>query len=102
MNENAKDVPYIVFESAMAREERHNKRLIIALVCAIIAILATNLAWLWVWNSYEFVGEDSSQYETVTVDSDRGGNANYIGNDGDINNGTNSSEESYDQEDQLP
>ncbi len=89
----SKNVPYIVFESAMAREERHAKRLTIALICAVFAILATNIAWLWVWNSYEFVGEDSSQYESVAVDSD-GGNANYIGNDGDITNGTNSSEES--------
>lgn len=92
MDDKVKDVPYIVFESAMAREERHCKRLTIALVIAVIAMLLSNLAWLWVWNSYEFAGEDSSQYESVAVDSD-GGNANYIGNDGDISNGTNSSEE---------
>lgn len=92
MDDKVKDVPYIVFESAMAREERHCKRLTIALVIAVIAMLLSNLAWLWVWNSYEFVGENSSQYESVAVDSD-GGNANYIGNDGDISNGTNSSEE---------
>lgn len=91
-DDKVKDVPYIVFESAMAREERHCKRLTIALVIAVIAMLLSNLAWLWVWNSYEFVGEDSSQYESVAIDSD-GGNANYIGNDGDISNGTNSNEE---------
>lgn len=83
-DDKVKDVPYIVFESAMAREERHCKRLTIALVIAVIAMLLSNLAWLWVWNSYEYVGDTTSK---VLVDSGEGGNANYIGNDGDITNG---------------
>lgn len=78
-------VPYIVYESAMARNERHTKRLVIALIISIMMIVATNIAWLYVWNSYEYVGDSS-----VTVEGE--GNANYIGNDGDINNGENSGE----------
>lgn len=81
MNEN-RDVPYIVYEGSMARTERHIKRLVIALIVAIIMICISNLAWLYLWNSYEYVGDS----QAVTVDSD-GGNANYIGNDGDISNG---------------
>lgn len=77
-----KDVPYIVYEGAMARAERHIKRLVIALIVAIVMICVSNIAWLYVWNSYEYVGDS----QAVTVDSD-GGNANYIGNDGDISNG---------------
>lgn len=79
-------VPYIVHESAMARNERHIRRLVIALIVSVVMIVASNLAWLYVWNSYEYVGDSS-----VSVEGE--GNANYIGNDGDISNGTNSSEE---------
>lgn len=75
-------VPYIVYESAMARSERHIRRLVIALIVAIVMMVISNLAWLYMWNGYEYVG-DSSQ---VTVDSNTG-DANYIGDDGDIING---------------
>ena len=87
MNEN-RDVPYMVYEGSMARAERHIKRLVIALIIAVIGIVATNAAWLHVWNSYEYIGDSSE----INVDSD-GGNANYIGNDGDINNGERDSKE---------
>ena len=87
MNEN-RDVPYIVYEGSMARAERHIKRLVIALIIAIVGIVATNIVWLKVWSSYEYVGNSSE----ISVDSD-GGDANYIGNDGDINNGKSNSEE---------
>lgn len=79
-------IPYIVFESTMARAERQHKRLVIALIVAVVMIVASNLAWLYVWNSYEYVGESS-----VSVEGE--GNANYIGNDGDITNGENNSQE---------
>ena len=75
-----KDVPYLVFEGQMARNERSIKRLVIALIIAVILIFATNMAWLYAWNLYD--------YSTETVEIDSGeGIANYIGNDGEINNG---------------
>lgn len=87
-------VPYIVHESAMARNERHIRRLVIALIVAIVMMVAMNIAWLYVWNSYEYVGESS-----VSVEGE--GNANYIGNDGDITNGEdNSSENEISQEEE--
>lgn len=85
-------VPYIVHESAMARNERHIRRLVIALIVSIVMIAVTNIAWLWVWNSYEYVGES----ESVSVEGE--GTANYIGNDGDITNGKDNSN----KEDQIP
>lgn len=92
--DNNMTVPYIVHESAMARNERHIRRLVIALIVAIVMIFATNIAWLYVWNSYEYVGESS-----VSVEGE--GNANYIGNDGDITNGEdNSSENEISQEEE--
>lgn len=82
-------VPYIAYESAMARAERQHRRLWIALIVVIVLMVLSNLAWLYVWNSYEYVSDTSE----VVVDSGGGGNANYIGNDGDINNGESSGEE---------
>ena len=40
------NVPYIVHEGDMARLERSNKRLLIALAIALIVMLLNNVAWL--------------------------------------------------------
>lgn len=76
---NAAPVPYIVHESMMARLERANLRLWIALLVLVVLLVGTNAAWL----IYE------KQFETVHVeqDSTEGGYNNFIGNDGDIYNG---------------
>ena len=78
------NVPYIVHETAMARNERNVKRMIIAIVMAIVLLFASNALWLLAWCQYDYSSEE------VIVDSQDGGNANYIGNDGDIVNGENS------------
>lgn len=92
MDNEQMTVPYIVFEGSMARAERHIKRLVIALIIAVVMIAVTNIAWMYAWNSYEYVGES----ESVSVSGD--GTANYIGDDGDITNGINQS----DKKDQIP
>lgn len=56
-----KDVPYIVYEGAMARAERIIKRLIIAVVLSLIMIVATNGAWLWYINQYDFMTYEYEQ-----------------------------------------
>lgn len=75
-----KDVPYIVYESSEARHERMQKRLVIALVLSILLLFASNGLWLWHESQYDYSDE------TVELNADTG-NANYIGNDGDITNG---------------
>ena len=82
MNEK-KDVPYIVYESESARHERTVKRLLTALLITILMMVGTNLAWLYVWNQYDFSSE------TYTVESDEAGNSNVLqaGMNGVINNG---------------
>ena len=75
------NVPYIVHEAAMARNERNVKRMIVSLVAAIALLFASNALWLWAWNSYDYSSEE------IIIDSQDSGNANYIGNDGDIVNG---------------
>lgn len=47
----------------------------------LIAILIALLAATNIYHIYEW-----SQFDTVVVDSQDGGNASYIGNDGDVNN----------------
>ena len=81
-------VPYIVHEGVMAREERTIKRLIIALVFTIALLFCSNAAWLYAWSQFEYVDEVS---RTITVDG-KDGIANYVGNDGTIINGENSSD----------
>lgn len=86
MDKNNVNVPYIVFEGEVARAERHVKRLLIALVITIALLFISNMIWLNAWTQYDYA-ED-----TITVDSEDGGNANYIGEDGEITNGESSSQ----------
>ena len=85
-HEKIVSVPYFVYESSQDRLERANRRLVIALIAAIIALLLTNAYWLYSWSQYDYAGEES----VVTVDS-RNGIANYVGNNGYIAYGTDSS-----------
>lgn len=76
-------IPFIVYEATMTRIERHIKRLWIALIIAISLIFASNAVWLSFISQYNF--------ESYELSTDGGGNANFIGNDGDIYNGTDKS-----------
>lgn len=67
--QNVEPVPYIVHESAMARQERTIKRLWVLLILLIVLLVATNGAWLWYES--QFV-EESWTYEATT---DNGGTA---------------------------
>lgn len=77
------NVPYSVHELSMASMERQIKRLWIAVIVAVCLLFASNAAWLYAWMQYDYTSEEV----IVDVNSDDGGNANYIGNDGDIVNG---------------
>lgn len=74
-------VPYIVFEGEMVRHERTIKRLVTLLILTIALLFISNVAWLWFFNQFNIEGE------TVSLDSRDAGIANYIGEDGTINNG---------------
>jgi hypothetical protein len=69
-------VPYVVHESAMARSERHNKRLWIVILVLISALIGTNLAWIIYENSYE----DYVITQEVEQDAENGTN-NFVGGD---------------------
>ncbi len=86
-NNDLLTVPYIVYESEQSRSERYIKRLTVALIIAIVLMFLSNALWLYEWCQYDYVDT------TVMVDGGGDGNANYIGEDGDINNGANYSDE---------
>lgn len=70
-----KQVPYIVYESEAVRHERTVKRLVIALLISIALLFASNMAWLWFFNSFDITSEE------ITVDGTEQGNANFIGSE---------------------
>ncbi len=92
-------MPFVVHESGMTRMERIVKRLAVALIVSILLIFASNALWLYAWMQYDYSSTDTTETSTVTVDG-KDGIANYIGNDGDISNGTNNSKEGQSGENQ--
>ena len=78
-------IPMIVYEVAQVKHERTLKRLIIALVIAVVLMFASNALWLYAWTQYDYSGTD---YDLINIDG-KDGIANYIGNSGVINNGEN-------------
>ena len=76
---NEKDVPFLAFEGQMNRYETTIKRLVTALIVAIALLFASNVAWLLFLNQFDFAGDTTTQ--------EAEGDANYIGNNGDITNG---------------
>lgn len=59
--ENPIKIPFIVYEATIARMERHIKRLWIALIIAVLAIVITNIAWLVYINQYDFADYQYTQ-----------------------------------------
>lgn len=74
----------IAFERMQAKDERNDRWRNIIIIILIVLLAATNGAWLIAWNQYDY----SSTQTEVNADN---GTANYIGNNGDINNGTDNS-----------
>ena len=91
MEDKTKDVPYIVYESESARHERTVKRLLHVIIILIVMIVVSNLAWLWVWNQYDFTSESYS------VEND--GNSNLLGAGASMNGVTNGIESGVQEKD---
>lgn len=81
-----RDVSYLLYESTQARNERTIKKLIIVVVIAIALMFISNAIWLWAWMQYDYAV--TTEDYSVDLNTKGGGDANYIGNDGDIINGT--------------
>lgn len=77
-----RSVPYIAHEAEVARLERTIKRLTQIIVICIALIFATNALWLYYWNQYEYVDEESYSY------SQDGLGVNIIGAHNEVDNGS--------------
>lgn len=82
----------IAFERMQAKDERNDKWRNIIIVILIIALLLTNGLWIWYESQYEYV----ESYTSVEADDDS--DINYIGHNGDINNGRTNSDEDTEQD----
>lgn len=71
MDDREKYIPQIAHESDMARMERANNRLWIALILMIVLFVVSNLAWVWYENQY--VDE-----VTTEIEQDTESGSNYI------------------------
>jgi len=90
-NNDKIEMSKFAFERMQAKDEANDRwRNIIIITMIVWNIISTasfvvsNLLWLKAWNEYDY--EMTDDY-SVEVDSGEGGNANYIGNDGNIYNG---------------
>lgn len=63
------------------KSDKHNFRLFIIIIILVVFVTGLSVYHEFLW----------SRYDTVVVDSQDGGYANYIGNDGDISYGEDSS-----------
>lgn len=88
------DMTNVVMSSAdwQRNEQRHlrrEKRFVAIIVLLIILLVGSNIGWM----IYESQFEDVVTTEEIVVDADDNGNANYIGQDGNIYNGEDNSKE---------
>lgn len=91
-NRDAATIPYFAHEGMVDRLDRINRRLLIAVIIAVVMLFASNALWLYCWMQYDYVGDDTEI--VTTVDSEGDGIANYTGNDGGVTIG-----EGYSQKD---
>lgn len=75
-------VPYVAHQSAMARAERTQKRLIWIIVLLIVFFVGSNFAWIVYVSQFDVVEES-----TAIEQNNENGYNNYIGNNGDISYG---------------
>lgn len=83
------NVPYVVHEATVARQERQIKRMWIALIVAISMLFFTNMIWI----GYE------GQFETISYEQDGEGINNVnLGEQGDLINGAESENQAEEEE----
>lgn len=84
-NENNIIMSRYAFERMQAKDERNDRFRNVTIIVLIVLLVVTNAMWLIAWNQYDYVDY------AVDMDTGEGGDANYIGNDGDITYGEDNS-----------
>lgn len=82
----------IAFERMQAKDEKNDLWRNVIIVILIFMLVISNGAWLIAWNQYDY---SSTQTE---IKADDGSNANYIGGNGEIKNGSNDNRKEKDTE----
>ena len=77
-------VTYAAFEAMVTGYERHVRRLLVALLFAVVMLFLSNLAWLHFWSQFEF--SDESYSDIYTQEGEGRFNIN-TGEQGDVNYG---------------
>lgn len=77
--ENNNCIPYVAYESGMARLERINRRLWILCIILVIALIGSNAGWIYHESQFEDV--EVSQEVEATADGDSDINLHTIGGD---------------------
>lgn len=75
------------FERMQAKDERNDHWRNVTIIVLIVLLVVTNAMWLIAWNNYYVETETAVDQYEVDLDTNGGGNANYIGEDGVISNG---------------
>ena len=88
-NNNREPSAGYVFESAMEHMHRIHRLDVIIIIILSVLLAAESIMYMIMWNQYDYT--DTSDDYSVELDAEDGGNANYIGNEGDIYNGTSDS-----------
>ena len=79
IGQKVEPVPYIVHESAMSRNERTIKRLIIALLSVVLLWFATIGIFVWYLNQYDFESYEYTQDgQGLNIIGDRNGVDFYV------------------------
>lgn len=74
------------FERMQAKDEKNDKWRNFIIVLLIVLLVLSNGLWLWYESQFEYVVDDYTEVDAGD------GNINYIGHNGDINNGTSSTQ----------
>ena len=99
-------IPLVAFERMQYQEERKDRlqnAVIVIMAIVIIVIVAlhfiSDAQWRKAWSEYDYVTTDEL---TVDLQADEGGDANYIGNDGDITYGESNSNTQENENEDTP
>ena len=82
-NSTVAEIPFIVYEAEMERNDRQFKRMWIALILLIILLVFSNALWIWYTKQFERAETTTTTTQTVEQEAQDGDNqfvgGNYYG-----------------------
>lgn len=82
----------LAFERMQSKDEKNDRWRNLTIIVLIVLLVVTNAMWLVAWNQYDYVDD----YTSIAVDDDS--DVNYIGHNGDINNGSTNNTQNTDKD----